>query len=137
MDSMTDAADRLLLIGADDWIQAVDIYHAVQKMSGPESREDWIAACVGLVRELLTRDLVTVGDVTKNGFTPWSLSVDEAIAEITLRWAALADARPRLGDLVCWLELTPRGRAAAGEVRAAGLFKNSPEADQPIPREHS
>ena len=131
---MTEAVDLLLMIGADDWIQALDIYHAVQKAIGPESREDRIVACVGAGRELLAGGLVTVGDVTRDGFAPWSLSVDEAIAEIALRWALLADARPQLGD-VCWLKLTPRGRAAAEELRAARLPKNRPQADQPSPRQ--
>jgi hypothetical protein len=52
------------------------------------------------VRKLLSCGDVAVGDLDSNGFTPWSMSNDDAVREIERRWIALGH-EPDIGD-VCW-----------------------------------
>jgi hypothetical protein len=115
METMSAASEEILLAGLDDWVQACEVDWAVGG-AGPSTKEERLAAAIEVVGQLLRAGLMEIGDVlVGKGFVPWSLDIDAALTEVQLRWMALEEEHPRLGD-VCWLNLTPRGEEAARKL---------------------
>ena len=99
----------LLRSGADDWVMACDVAWVARSMGGAKSPNDVRDLSVELIRELLDRGLMTIGDVTESGFHAWDLIATDAVDRVAARWRKLR-REPTLGD-VCWLQLTELGQA--------------------------
>lgn len=111
--SMSDAEviKRLLLEGKDDWVDLGTLVRRVGAtgLTGDELR----GKSLEIIRELLTRGWVSVGDTTGPGFAPWPSSISESIDRIANEWKTLG-RKPRLGD-ICWFCNTAAGDARASE----------------------
>jgi hypothetical protein len=108
--------DNLVLRGSDDWIMAADVAWIVKSANVTSSDDEIRKLSVNLVREALGRELVTIGDVTEEGFRPWDVDIDNAIQKVDRSWAELGRS-PDLGE-VFWLRNTERG-----DDRARKLMK--------------
>lgn len=102
--------DELLVQGADDWVMAADVAWLAKSVGGA-SDEDVPDMAIALIKEVLTRGLMQIGDVTDGGFFEWDMSPEEAADRVSREWRARGRS-PDLGE-VCWLANT-----AAGDVRA-------------------
>jgi hypothetical protein len=104
---MSESADRLLVLGLDDWLHFPDV---VFEAAPDTPRTDDISALnqvLAVLRELLESELVLVGDVAEDGFSQWEMPSDEILRQVKERWISLR--RPiSFGD-VCWLQNTPAG----------------------------
>ena len=108
----TDAmVDELVVTGADDWVMACDVAWVAKSMGNAQSSDAIRELSVILIRELLERGLMTIGDVTESGFRAWNVTWQEAVDRVQKEWQMLP-REPSLGD-VCWLELTEKGRSQA------------------------
>jgi len=111
----TDAMlDDLLVSGPDDWVMACEVAWVARSKGGARSSDAIRELSVELIRELLDRGLMTIGDVTESGFHAWELSTAEALDHVDAEWRMLS-REPSLGD-ICWLQLTEKGEARAEAV---------------------
>ena len=115
MDAML---DELIVSGADDWLMVVEVTWVAKSMGGARTPNTIQELSLELIRELIVREMVIVGDVDERGFQPWNLDISETLELIEKRWKSLS-REPTLGD-VCWLNLTPKG-----ELRAAEILRTS------------
>ena len=98
---------------ADDWSDAEWVYWmAVDQTGTPAEARD---AALGAIDEALRRGLVVAGDVTAEGFRPWSATPEDSSARIREEWLALPDPKPE-PDTICWLDVTPAGEEMAQQV---------------------
>jgi len=117
-----DAAQAVLMDGSsrdaggyDDFVSLSGVVGFVLQSPDWTGREDPFAEVLHLVRELLTRGWVTVGDLSRSGFVPWKLDTQGSLDRIEREWRALGrDIYP--GD-ICWLANTPAGNARVAEAR--------------------
>ena len=110
--------NELIVSGADDWLMIIEVTWVAKSMGGARTANAIRELSMELIRELVVRELATVGDVDECGFQPWDLDISETLEQVGKRWASLS-REPTLGD-VCWLNLTPKG-----ELRAAELLRIS------------
>jgi hypothetical protein len=86
---------------------------------------DRCAMALGMVIELLSRDLMIAGDVG-DAFYPWECSTAESIERICREWlTGFAGRSPDPGDIF-WLKCTPAGEALA---RGLGAYSKDDEDD--------
>ena len=104
-------ADKVLILGLDDWVMAADVVSVLVGAGIPihDARSSHYA--LNVIEYLLSGGLMTAGDVTAEGFVPWEMDPSTAIALIKERWEELGGP-PDLGD-VCWLNNTDEGDARA------------------------
>lgn len=116
---MTPIARDVLLAGLDDWVQLTEVVAWVRD-DHPEGFADVSSLADAVDRvlaELVNDGLVVAGSVTEvDGFVPWELPVAATLERVRLGLLA-TDGEPGMGE-VAWFELTPAGRAAAGEPSA-------------------
>jgi hypothetical protein len=94
-----------------DFRQVLDVVDR----SAPDRDEDQVmASALQLLDRLLTDGLIRVGDMNETGFSPWSTSTDATLVRIRTSWLTL-DRQVGPGD-VCWIEMTPKGRAMGEAV---------------------
>ncbi len=105
MRELSACAKEILDRGLDDWIQAAEIASVVMRHA-----TDVRTVAIATIRELVDDGLVTVGDLTGDGFVPWNLPARECLARIEREWPTRRS--PDLGE-VCWLSNTEAGDAFA------------------------
>ena len=96
--------DELVKRGRDDFANNSDLTDVVVRLSSPKDDRELRTAAVELLRAVLQRKLMEIGDLRKTGFVPWQLPTEDAIARVEREWAAL-DRQPHIGELL-WLRTT-------------------------------
>src|SRR5262245_7076167 len=109
--------DELLRAGLDDWLHAPEVASVAQFVGGATADDLNRDLSLDLVREVVQRGLMKVGDLRKEGFREWQMTPEAAIARVVREWSALG-RRPRLGELF-WLEITDEGT-----MKAKGLLRS-------------
>jgi hypothetical protein len=93
--------------GLDDWIQAAEVVSVAISIGGASTEVDQRTLSLEIIRNVVENRLMTVGDVTGDGFHGWDLSEHDALVRIEREWLALG-RRPNLGE-ICWLSNTEAG----------------------------
>lgn len=106
--------DELVVRGTDDWVMAADVAWIITDGFSSSSEEQIFETSLGVIRIVLDRGLMEVGDVTDEGFVPWELPAHEALTRVEHKWRELGRF-PDLGE-VCWLANTDLGDERAGRV---------------------
>ncbi|MEO8904124.1 MAG: hypothetical protein ABI627_21610 [Polyangiaceae bacterium] len=101
--------------GLDDWVQAAEVVSVAQSIGGQTTSAATQRVALEVIGELLRSGLMQAGGVTKDGFSEWSMSWDEAFEKIASEWEGLGRL-PNLGEL-CWLSNTSKGDQLAQSVR--------------------
>jgi hypothetical protein len=99
--------DEILKRGADDWVDAAEVVFVVRSLCAPKTDADARQLSIDAVRELVNRDLASIGDIDKNGFHEWNDPIDQALRKIQDQWVALT-RDPIVGELF-WLCNTDKG----------------------------
>ncbi len=117
--------DEILKSGLDDWVDAAEVVSIAIEDGGAGTDRERRELSLRLIREVLERGWMRIGDLTKDGFRAWALSMPEAMERIQREWDSLEQGMPSLGD-ICWLEITETGRDLAKEFyrRDAGEDQN-------------
>jgi hypothetical protein len=111
--NISQCVDEVLVRGLDDWIQAAEVASIARTRGGAREDDEVRRISIEVVRELLGRNLMEIGDVSVAGFRSWNLSALDALARIDADWRNLPNG-PELGQLF-WLALTESGQRIAGE----------------------
>ena len=111
---------EILVAGLDDWVQGFEIV-GVARRAEVVSDEALRAVWIGLVAELLAKNLVEPGQFDGASFVAWAVPMEEAIHRMILDIDRLHIGEIGLGDVV-WLRLTDAGRAAGEAALATGEF---------------
>lgn len=106
---------ELLVRGLDDWIQAAEVASIARTHGGAKGDDETRKISMAVVRELLSRNLVEIGEVSENCFRAWNLSERDVLAKVDADWRGRPHG-PDLGELF-WLNLTESGARIANEVR--------------------
>ncbi|HEY4117041.1 MAG TPA: hypothetical protein VGM56_04275 [Byssovorax sp.] len=105
--------DEIVLQGSEDWVYSPIVVRAVEGATG-FSGESLLRATLEVVREILNRGLMEVGDEGP-GFVPWRMTVPPSVARIEAKWrAAGLDAKQ---DFDCWFANTVAGNQRAQALR--------------------
>ena len=96
----------VLADGADDWVLLLRIVN-VARRTGVTDPEALRAMTLGLIGELLARDLMVPGDVGQLGFQAWPGSPGDWLRRIVETWDP-SDTFPDPGS-VCWFKNTDEG----------------------------
>ncbi|MDF2977915.1 MAG: hypothetical protein K0S40_2643 [Actinomycetospora sp.] len=104
----------ILVEGLSDWVDIgfarQYVHDEVGEVPAVELREQTLE----VIGHLLDAGLVVAGDVW-NGFTPWPLDPEAAVARIRAEWdEPAAELLP--GD-VCWFQITEAGTALARRIK--------------------
>ena len=102
-----ECAKEILIRGLDDWIQAAEVASVARTVGGAKTNDEVRALSLSVVRDLLQHELMEPGTVEGRTFTPWSVSVRNAMLRIEAEWPSSKES-PGLGE-ICWLNLTDRG----------------------------
>lgn len=107
--------EDLLAAGVGDWVHFGEVAWLASHRGLQASRKEQVEATLTVLRNLQERGLVEIGDVGRDGFKAWQLSIDEVEQRVRQTWLAL-DRDPAPGD-IGWLANTPLGDQAANERR--------------------
>ncbi len=99
--------EDLVMRGADDWVDAAEVAWVAKSIGQAVDDASIRELSIEVIRHVLDEGLMTIGDVSFDGFSMWELPTDEAIEKVERVWRGLGRA-PNLGD-VCWLENTETG----------------------------
>jgi hypothetical protein len=109
--------ENLLIEGLRDWTMLEGVHGAfmfdnhVPKRPVAEAQQ----LTLSMIRELVEEGLFDLGEIVRNtndGFEAWTMSLDDAMAQIEHAYVANFD--DRWGWTACvWLQLTEKGRALA------------------------
>ncbi len=114
----------MLKSGLDDWVQAAEVVSIAMEDGGAGTDRERRELSLRLIREVLERGWMRIGDLTKDGFREWSLPISEAMERVQREWDSLEEGMPNLGD-VCWLEISDEGKRLA-----EALYRRDEEEDQ-------
>lgn len=106
--------EELIISGSDDWVDVCEVAWIAKSLGNATQADENRELSIKLIRELLERNLMEIGDVTVSGFVGWNLPLNQAMERLAELWQALPGV-PSLGD-VCWLNLTEGGKAEAAKV---------------------
>ena len=98
--------DELLARAADDWVHSGDVFD-VARFAWPSDENAYVEQAVKLVTELILKRLWVPGDLTRDGFQPWSLEPREASRRIAEVWHS--DHETASSSSFVWFEATPEG----------------------------
>lgn len=107
--------EAVLVSGAEDWMGIAELPFLARSIGGARGSDEELTICLKTVDELLKRGWATVGDVSSDGFQPWSTTSAEVLSRIETEWRALPMG-PNLGD-IGWLALTELGETKAADIR--------------------
>jgi hypothetical protein len=109
--------NKVLLSGEDDWVMMAEVTSIIMSVEGfgIDEEEKIRNEALRIIRLVVRDGLMTIGDVTKEGFRQWDLSGDDALREVEKRWKTLGRF-PKLGD-VCWLSNTKKGDEIARRIQ--------------------
>ena len=107
--------DELLVRGEDDWVHAAEVAEVAQSIGGARTDADIQELSIDLVREVVERGLMKIGDVTEDGFQEWRAPLTDAVVRVKDEWTELG-RRPNLGEIF-WLANTEKGDDRAHRIR--------------------
>ena len=108
--------------GLIDWVPLQRIhYHVAQEHPG-EPIGAIQPHVMDLIRELATEGFVEIGDLNgpDDKFQPWPITLEESMARIAAVYIDGFD-KDAVWPWYVWVNLTPKGDAAAGQIDAAAL----------------
>jgi hypothetical protein len=108
--------DEMLVSGLRDWVQASEVASLSMEVGGASTDSEIRTLSLTVIRDALEQGLMTVGDLTREGFTPWGGEGEAAIHRVEASWLDLGRG-PNLGE-VCWLCNTDAGDIRANQVLA-------------------
>ena len=92
--------------GLDDWVDAAEVAWVARAIGAATADDEARELSIEVIRNVLTRGWMTIGDVTTAGYTPWSLDVEASVERVRQGW--IGSSQPKIGD-VCWLSNTETG----------------------------
>jgi hypothetical protein len=111
---MTAVERRVLGLGLVDWVHFVEVVDLVRADDPALSEATLHQRVLDVLRSLLEKGLIEVGDVQEaGGFRRWSGTAEDTLERIGREWASL-ERQPGLGD-VCWLANTDAGDRLAAD----------------------
>lgn len=108
--TVDDCSSAIMERGLDDWVDAAEVAWVARSVGGASGDDETRDLSIAVIRNVLTRGWMTIGDVTTAGYTPWRLDVEASVKRVSEAWKK--SSRPRLGD-VCWLSNTELGDEVA------------------------
>lgn len=108
------ALDELLKRGVADWIDAGEVAHVARSVGGAQTEAEIQALSLELVRAVLEHGLMTIGEVSENGFHPWTKPISEVLPSVAREWRGLGRGL-LIGELF-WLSNTASGDARGNEL---------------------
>ncbi|MEY9845240.1 hypothetical protein ABH940_002310 [Streptacidiphilus sp. BW17] len=96
---------ELVLEGLDDWVPVDRVLDLVRETL-PASNDAFKKEVGAVIEELLSQEIMTVGDIGETGFEPWATTGADRTTEV-LRKLEAAQWLPQGG--ACWLANTPEG----------------------------
>lgn len=110
--------EELVVSGSDDWVMALEVVGLVRSEMGLDDPAAVRRAVIDVVTAAVLKGWVEVGETPRGlGFQSWKLPLPEALARIEMRWDALSEPFPSLGE-VFWLANTPKGAREAERILA-------------------
>jgi hypothetical protein len=120
-----DPRAEILWSGTDDWVSLAEAA-AIVADERPVTTASVRAETLDVVGGLLSEELIQAGEV-RDGFQPWGIEPDAALAKISARWS---DPSQKLSLFEgTWFANTDSGDALAYELADAGLTSR-PDVDQ-------
>jgi hypothetical protein len=118
MSSTNELKNEIVVHGIDDWIDAAEVVSIIINMEGVTIKDEGIIKekSIELIKKVLQENLMIIGNVDREGFKPWSLSIEESIQKVKTKWESL-ERLPGLGQ-VCWLKNTEKGMKLAEDLIA-------------------
>jgi hypothetical protein len=114
--------EEVLVGGLDDFIDAAGVMSDAG-LTGITDLTVLRPLAIGLISELLFDGLVTPGDLTAQGFSPWAGSTAPALERIARVWKAeYGESFPTFGAIV-WLQLTETGQERAKIADEHGWYR--------------
>jgi len=104
---LEECANEMLKRGLDDWVDAAEVASLIRSTCDAPREADVQKMSLQIVHNAVEQGLMTIGNVTKDGFQKWQLSLPEAIGKIETEWSGLGRP-PSIGELF-WLCNTPQG----------------------------
>jgi hypothetical protein len=104
----------VLIRGLDDWVDAAEVAWVVKDVLKLTADVEIRRVALEVIADLILQQLMTVGDVTNDGFSEWSVTPVKAVERIRATWSALVGL-PRMGD-ICWLANTSDGNRRARQL---------------------
>jgi hypothetical protein len=103
----------ILIRGEDDKVMAAEVVSVIMTIEGiPYTDEKRIKErALEIIGKVVREGLMTIGDLTKNGFIQWDIPIEDSIRKAEDRWNSLG-RNPELGE-VCWLQNTEKGYSIA------------------------
>lgn len=97
--------------GLDDWMYFALLDDLVGKYTNAEDKETRLAYSVEVIRTLMERDWIQVGELGADGFFSWNLPIDQTLERIRVNARSMTT---RYGPSdVCWLCNTIEGDSQA------------------------
>jgi len=125
MTALDAVLDEVLIIGLDDWVDAVSVTSLVKEVMGVEDQDARREPAIEVIRMAVEGGLMRLGDYYDHeGFVPWDLDNDAALERVRRAWEAL-DHPVNLYE-VCWLDNTE-----AGDARARAALEREDQAAEP------
>jgi hypothetical protein len=116
-----DAARRVLLYGAIDWIELGQIHWRVMEVSPGEPDAVLQQRTVELIADLVGGGLAEIGSVSgQRGFVPWEGSLEEGLSRVRSVYVDSYD-NTEVWEWYCVLELTRKGELLARAMEAQEL----------------
>jgi len=81
--------DDLVMRGYDDWIQAADVASVAMEVGGAESAEAIRWLSLQIIRRVVERGLMELGDLDVVGFRKWDLPTRDGLNRVEREWNAL------------------------------------------------
>jgi len=95
----------VLNAGLDDWVPLAAIGTFARRL-GATSDVEASDMGVAAVRELAEKGLVSIGEVSNEGFTEWQAPLEDSLIKIEKAWRSLHQDQ---WGFMCWLSNTPTG----------------------------
>lgn len=113
---------QVLTLGLDDWVDLGWVRKIVNDHVPNLDSEQMLQWCLKVVRTMLSKGLVDVGDLSGEGgrFRRWQMDHQAALNQIERRWRhygdVIGDGTGEVGgDFLCWLSNTEEGDRLAKE----------------------
>ena len=108
---------QVLARGVDDWVSEDELID-VAADAGITAHQDRLTVALGIIAQGILCDLIEPGDISEDGFIPWSLSKTDSVERIVTEWIRRSVEDPYPGQIV-WLRNTANGDRL-GEIALMG-----------------
>ena len=117
MDQTNALVNDMVVEGLDDWVYSVVLVRAVEDATGLAG-ESLLRVTLEVIGELLRSGLMLVGDAgtATRPFTPWPLTIPEALTRFEREWRVLGLDSDFVD--ICWFSNTSTGSERAHQLQA-------------------